>query len=275
MEGRGERVIEPDRPWRGRRRDGAKNDSIEAVRAAREVLGRDQLASPRARGERAALAVLLVARRSAVQASTDAQRHLQALVVTAPETLAGRFRGLRASEMLTRAARLRLDKRLDTETLATARVLRSLARRALELNVEANEHFQAITAIVRSLRPDLLAVPGVGPIVAATVLCAWSHPGRCRSEAAFAKLGGVAPIEASTGQTVRHRLSRYGDRQLNRALHTVVLTRLRCDESTKAYLRRRRTEGRSDREIKRCLKRYVARELYRLLENPKTSLAAT
>jgi transposase len=154
----------------------------------------------------------------------------------------------------------------DPETLAPATVLRRLARRAIELTAEAAEHKAAIAAIVRSLRPDLLALPGVGPIVAATVLCAWSHSGRCRSEAAFAKLGGVAPLEASSGQTIRHRLSRYGDRQLNRALHTVVLARSRCDETTRAYIERRRAEGKSDREIKRCLKRYVARQHHRQLE---------
>ena len=145
-------------------------------------------------------------------------------------------------------------------------MLRRLARRVIELNAGANEHKAAIKAIVGSLRPDLLVLPGVGPIGAATVLCAWSHPGRCRSEAAFAKLGGVAPLEALSGQTVRHRLSRYGDRQLNRALHTVVLARSRCDEATRAYIERRRAEGKSNREIKRCLKRYVARQLFRQLE---------
>lgn len=266
LEDRGEWVIELDRPWRARRRDGAKNDELDAVRAAREVFGRDKLASPRTRGERAALAVLLVARRSAIKASTDAQRQLQDLVVTAPEVLASRLRGLRGAELLARASRLRINPESDPETLATATVLRRLARRVIELNAEAAEHKAAIAAIVRSLRPDLLALPGVGPIVGATVLCAWSHPGRCRSEAAFAKLGGVAPLEASSGQTVRHRLSRYGDRQLNRALHTVVLSRSRCDEATKMYIERRRAEGKSDREIKRCLKRYVARQLYRQLE---------
>ena len=121
-------------------------------------------------------------------------------------------------------------------------------------------------AIIRSWRPDLLEF-GVGPIVAATVLCAWSHPGRIHSEAAFAMLAGVAPIPANSGQvTNRHRLNRSGDRQLNRALHTIVLTRLRLDPSTRAYADRRRAEGKTDREIKRCLKRYIARQLYRHLE---------
>jgi transposase len=105
----------------------------------------------------------------------------------------------------------------------------------------------------------------VGPIVAATVLCAWSHPGRCRTDAAFAMLGGAAPIPASSGQTVRVRL-RSGDRQLNQALYTVVLTRLRTDPATRAYATRRRAQGKTNREIKRCLVRYVARQLYRLLE---------
>jgi transposase len=121
---------------------------------------------------------------------------------------------------------------------------------------------------VRSWRPDLLQLTGVGPIVAATVLTAWSHPGRCRDDAAFAMLAGVAPIPASSGKTVRHRLNRSGDRQLNRALHTVVLTRLQRDERTRAYAGRRRAQGKTDREIKRCLKRYIARELYRRLETP-------
>ncbi len=104
--------------------------------------------------------------------------------------------------------------------------------------------------------------------MAATVLTAWSHPGRCRNDAAFAMLAGTAPIPASSGKTVRHRLNRSGDRQLNRALHTVALTRLHRDERTRAYADRRRAQGRTDREIKRCIKRYIARELYRRLESP-------
>ncbi|MFI6264626.1 transposase, partial [Micromonospora sp. NPDC051006] len=107
-----------------------------------------------------------------------------------------------------------------------------------------------------------------------TVLTAWSHPGRCRNDAAFAMLAGAAPIPASSGKTVRHRLNRSGDRQLNRALHTVVLTRLQHDERTRAYADRRRTQGKTDREIKRYLKRYIARELYRRLETPPQPLDA-
>lgn len=125
---------------------------------------------------------------------------------------------------------------------------------------------RAITTLVRAWRPDLLRLCGVGPIVAAIVLCAWSHPGRCPSDAAFAMLGGAAPIPASSGQTVRHRLNRSGDRQLNQALHLIVLTRLAHDPATRAHAQRRRAEGKTNREVKRCLVRYVARQPYRLPE---------
>lgn len=121
--------------------------------------------------------------------------------------------------------------------------------------------------------PWLLAERGVGPLTAAEILVAWSHPGRLRSEAAFAMMAGAAPIPASSGQTVRHRLNRRGDRQLNRALHTIVLSRLAHHEETRAYAARRRAEGKTPREIRRCLKRYVARRLFRLLEEHGTPLA--
>jgi transposase len=263
---RGEWVIELDRPDRPARRHGAKSDPLDAVRAAREALSRTELAEPRAGGERAALSVLLAARRSAVEASTVAQRQLHALVTAAPECLRARFRGQTTTAMIATAARLRCHASWDVETTTTAMVLRSLARRAQAMAAEAADHERQILGIVRSWRPDLLELTGVGPIVAAVVLCAWSHPGRVRSDAAFAKLGGVCPIPASSGQTVRHRLNRYGDRQLNRALHTVVLSRLRYDPDTRAYKDRRRAQGKTDREIKRCLKRYIARQLYRQLQ---------
>ena len=170
--------------------------------------------------------------------------------------------------MLKTAAALRVHPSWDVETTTTVTVLRSLARRARALTEEAAEHEKALRVIVRSWRPDLLEQPGVGTIVAATLLCAWSHPGRIHSEAAFAMLAGVAPIPANSGQvTSRYRLNRYGDRQLNRALHTIVLSRIRYDQATHAYLTRRTTEGKTTREIKRCLKRYIARDLYRLLEH--------
>lgn len=267
---RGELVIELDRPNRPARRNGAKSDPLDAVRAGREALTREHLAQPRAGGERAALAVLLAARRSAVDASTVAQRQLHSLVVAAPETLRDRFRGQSTPAMITTAAAVRVNGSWDIETTTYATVLRDLGRRIKAMQAEAAKHEKAILAAIKSWRPDLLDEQGVGPIVAATILCAWSHPGRFRDEAAFANLAGVAPIPASSGLTTRYRLNRCGDRQLNRALHVVVLSRLRYDPATRAYAERRRAEGKTDREIKRCLKRYAARQLFRLLENPPT-----
>jgi transposase len=264
-----EQVVELDRPKRAARRHGAKSDPLDATRAAHEALARDQLAQPRAAGRRAALSVRLAARRSAVQAATDAQRQLHALVVAAPDTLRERLRGLTTPRLVRACGRLRQQATWDVETAATATSLRALARRIQLLNTEITEHTRAITTVVRGWRPDLLSRPGVGPIVAAIVLCAWSHPGRCPSDAAFAMLGGAAPIPASSGQTVRVRLNRSGDRQLNQALHVIVLTRLRNDPATRAYAQRRQAQGKTNREIRRCLVRYVARQLYRLLEtNP-------
>jgi transposase len=266
---REELVVELDRPKRPARRAGAKSDPIDAERAARDGLARTRLAQPKTGAERAALQMLLTARRAAVEAASTGQRQLLAMVITAPEPVRARFRGQTTRAMITTAARLRPGASSgDVEVLTALTVLHELARRIRFLEAEALDHEKAIRTIVRSWRPDLLDLTGVGPIVAATVLTAWSHPGRCRSDAAFAMLAGAAPIPASSGKTVRYRLNRSGDRQLNRALHTVVLSRLQRDERTRAYADRRRAEGRTDREIKRCLKRYIARELYRRLESP-------
>jgi transposase len=264
---RGEVVIELDRPNRPARRNGAKSDPLDAVRAGREALTREHLAQPRAAGERAALAVRLAARRSAVDASSVAQRQMLSLITASPEAVRARFRGCSTAVAVTTAAHLRVSASWDIETRTYAEAIRDLARRARAMQTEAADHEQAILAIVRCWRPDLLDQLGIGPIVAATILCAWSHPGRCRNDAAFASLAGVAPIPASSGMTTRHRLNRCGDRQLNRALHVIVLSRLRYDPDTRAYAERRRAEGRTDREIKRCLKRYIARQLYRQLES--------
>jgi transposase len=145
--------------------------------------------------------------------------------------------------------------------------LRTTARRALACEDEAAELETQLDALVRRAAPRLLDRVGIGPVVAGQVIASWSHRGRVRSEAAFAKLGGVAPIEASSGTVIRHRLNRCGDRQLNRALHTIVLVRMRQDPETKIYVQRRLVEGKTIREIKRCLKRYVARQLFRQLES--------
>ena len=150
--------------------------------------------------------------------------------------------------------------------------MRSLARRVEAATREAAELERELLAHVRALAPALLDEPGVGAIVAAQLLVAWSHHGRLRSEAAFARLAGVAPIPASSGQTSRHRLSRGGDRQLNRALHTVVLHRRLHDPTTQAYIEQRVAEGKSRRDATRLLKRYLARRLYRLLQNQEPLL---
>ena len=270
-----ELVVELDRPKRPTRRAGAKSDPIDAERAARDALARSRLAQPKTGPERAALQMRLTARRAAVEAATAAHRQLLAMVITAPEVVRARFRGQTTRAMIATAAALRPSvSSADVEVVTALTVLRELARRIRFLEAEALGHEKAIRAIVRSRRPDLLELDGVGPIVAATVLTAWSHPGRCRDDAAFAMLGGAAPIPASSGKTVRYRLNRSGDRQLNRALHTVALCRLQRDPRTRAYAERRRAEGKTDREIKRCLKRYIARELYRRLETPPAALDA-
>lgn len=269
-----ELVVELDRPLRPARRAGAKSDVIDAERAARDALARTKLAAPKTGPERAALAALLTARRSAVDAAATAQRQLRAMVITAPEPVRARFRGHTTRGMIDIVSRVRPGTATaDVETFTVLSTLRALARRIRALETEAAEHERAIRGIVRGWRPDLLDLCGVGPIVAAVVLTAWSHPGRCRSDAAFAMLAGAAPIPASSGKTVRYRLNRSGNRQLNRALHTIALSRLRHDPDTLAYAENRRAEGKTDREIKRCLKRYIARRLYRQLENPPTSAA--
>ena len=152
---------------------------------------------------------------------------------------------------------------MSADEVATRLVLRSLARRIQAATVEAAELEREILGHVRALAPQLLDEPGVGPIVAAQLIVAWSHHGRLPLEAAFARLAGVAPIPASSGQTTRHRLSRGGDRQLNRALHTVVLHRRQHDPATKDYIARRIAEGKTRRDATRLLKRYLARHLYR------------
>jgi len=145
--------------------------------------------------------------------------------------------------------------------------LRSVARRVLQLQAEERELGRQIEALTRKLAPQLLDQPGVGPHAAAQLVLSWSHHGRIRSEAAFARLAGAAPIPASSGQTVRHRLDRSGDRKLNRALHMILITRKRAHPPTIAYIEQRMHEGKTRREANRCLKRYLARSLYRLLEH--------
>ncbi len=263
----GERVVEVERPGRPRRRNGAKSDTIDAVRAAREVLAAKDLIEPRRRGEREAVRVLLATRNGAVVARTKALNHLQALVVTAPGRLRSRLDGLTTTQLVRRAGRLQVRASQPIEEQATVRAMRACARRALACEKEAAELETELQRILTQQVPHLLAEPGVGPISAAAIYLAWSHRGRIRNDAAFAALAGVAPIPASSGQTTRHRLNRGGDRQLNRALHTITLSRLGCHPETKAYATRRQAEGKTTRDIRRCLKRHLARRVYKLLEH--------
>jgi transposase len=263
---RDEVVVEVDRPQRPARRAGAKSDEIDAVRAARQALAGVGLSEPRSRGDREAIRVLLTTRAQAVEFRTRAICALHALVTSAPDRLRERLRTLPPSELLATCAALRGSASQNCEEFATTMAMRTTARRALACQCEAAELETQLAALVRRVAPSLLDRVGVGPVVAGQIITSWSHRGRLRSEAAFARLAGVAPIEASSGTITRHRLNRCGDRQLNRALHTIVLVRMRQDETTKAYLKRRLAEGKTLREIKRCLKRYIARQLFRHLE---------
>src|SRR6266566_7624041 len=235
LAGRGETVLEISRTPRAERRLRGKDDSLDATRTARAALASERLALPRSGERREALRLLLVARRGAVDVRREALVQLRSVIVTAPDRLREELRGLAVGRLLERCSRLRRSSSARPDELATRLVLRSLARRIEAASSEAAEHEREILARVRALAPQLLDEPGVGPVVAAQLLVAWSHRGRVRSEAAFARLAGVAPVPASSGQTTRQRLSRGGDRQLNRALHTVILHRRLHDPVTKDY----------------------------------------
>jgi transposase len=265
--GHGERVVEVGRPKRPASRTGAKSDAVDALRAAREALAFDHPPAPRRRGDREALRVLLTTRHGAVRARVEAINQLKALVVGAPEELRAELRGRSTSAQVDACARLRARPAKSLEHRATVRALRATAQRIQLLQAEANALQAELTALVGAIAPWLLELPGVGPISAAQVLVSWSYAGRLYSEAAFAALAGVNPIPASSGQVTRHRLNRSGDRQLNRALHTIAVARLRDDPDTRAYAARRAAQGKGPREIRRCLKRYIARQLFKLLES--------
>ena len=264
LSGRGETVLEAGRSPRNERRLHGKDDGLDAIRAARTVLAGETLALPRAGQRQEALRLLLVARRGAVDIRRQALVQLRSVIVTAPTSSARSYEGYRG-RLVERCRRLRRSSSRTPDELAATLVLRTLARRVQAATKEAAELQTEILAHVRALAPRLLDEPGVGPIVAAQLIVSWSHKGRVRSEAAFARLAGVAPIPASSGQTTRQRLSRGGDRQLNRALHTVILHRRLHDPATRDYIDRRVAEGKTRRDAIRLLKRYLARHLYRIL----------
>jgi transposase len=262
----GERVLEVGR-LRRERRSGGKTDALDAVRAARCVLAQSKPVEPRAGGEREALRALMAAREGAVNAKRAGLCQLRDLLITTPEPLRSELRPLSRAQLLRRLAAVRPERRRDVELRGALQALRTVARRVQHLTAEERELAREIERITRVLAPQLLDQPGVGPLAAAQLVISWSHRGRIRSEAAFARLAGCAPIPASSGQTIRYRLDRSGDRQLNRALHMILVTRRRAHAPTIAYITRRIQDGKSRREANRCLKRYLARSLYRLLEH--------
>jgi transposase len=262
----GEQVFEVGR-LRRERRSGGKTDALDAVRAARSVLTQKRPAQPRSTGEREALRALVAAREGAVNAKQAGLNQLRDLLVTTPEPLRGELRTLTQARLLGRLVATRPERRRDPELRGTMLALRAVARRVQSLTIEERQLAREIEKLIRKLAPQLLEQPGIGALLAAQVVLSWSHPGRIANEAAFARLAGVAPIPASSGQTIRYRLDRGGDRKLNRTLHLILITRKRTHPATIAYIERRLQEGKTRREANRCLKRYLARNLYRLLEH--------
>ncbi|MFO7164969.1 hypothetical protein MHAS_01963 [Mycolicibacterium hassiacum DSM 44199] len=257
-------VAEPPAIPAAQRRGVGKTDALDAVRIARSVLAVDtaRLRQPRATGRRAALRILVVAREQMVAERTRVINALTALLRTVNLGLDTR-KALSHSQFKVIA---QWRERKEDAVLSTCRheAIR-LAKRIVALDAELADNRKGLDVLVEDLAPQLCELPGIGSVVAASVLTAWSHPGRVRSESAFAALAGTCPIPASSGNTLRHRLNRGGDRRLNRALTTVVIVRMRTHAPTRAYVARRRAEGRTTKEIMRSLKRYVTRQLYRTL----------
>jgi transposase len=264
-------VVEVERPQRIARRRG-KSDPIDARLAAQTALRlpAHALPTPRADGDREALRILLAARTELTGTRTRQVNQLRALLLTGDQTDRATARARLNTATLTALTRRRTRPDATREHVVRTAEIRRLAAaiRTATDNLTAND--KHLTTIVGDLTPTLLTRHGLGPVTAAQAIVSWSHPGRCRNDAAYAALAGVNPIPASSGQTTRHRLNRGGDRALNRALHTITLTRARSCPRTHTYITRRRAEGKTDREIRRCLKRYIARELHRHLTHELT-----
>jgi transposase len=246
---------------------GANPTRFDAEAAARAVQAGTATAQPKAGdGPIEMLRTLQAARRSALKARTQAANQLHALVVTAPDTLRSKLRRLSRPRLVAAAAAFRPRLPLTTPLTATQLTLKSLAVRYQQLTTEIERLEAQLELLVAQAAPDLVAVKGIGIDIAATLLMtAGDNPDRLRHEAAFAHLCGVAPIPASSGKIQRHRLNRGGDRDANRALYLLVIGRMGWDPATRAYVERRTAEGLSKPEIIRCLKRYIARQLYPLL----------
>jgi transposase len=276
LTGEGVEVVEVDRPNRQLRRLRGKSDPVDAEAAARAALNGEAKGTPKARtGPVEAIRALRVARRSAMKARTQALAQIRALITTAPEELRAQLRPLPTAQVVTMAARYRPG---DPTTVvgATKLALRELALRVRYVEEQVDRLDATLAPLVTATCPALIARFGVGPQTAAALLvAAGDNPDRLRHEAAFAALCGSSPVEASSGRVVRHRLNRGGDRQANHALWRIVFVRMRFDPRTRDYVERRTKEGLSKKEIMRCLKRYVAREVYQCLVNAQTAGAPT
>ena len=249
-----------------RPRGQGKNDTTDAAAIARTALTQHSTSQPRHGQVREALRLLSGARDADVKTRTRLINQFKALVLTAPTPIRDRLRDRSTPDQVATALRLRGPKDTDLLTRTCLQVLKTTATQITALDTTIRAAEDTLDDLTRSHAPALRAEYGVGPVSATHILLAWSHPGRFRSEAAFAALAGTSPLEASSGRTVRHRLNRTGDRRLNAALHRVVLTRRRHHPPpTTTYITRRSSEGRTPREIERCLKRYLARHLHRLL----------
>lgn len=262
----GVKVIEVSRPNRQARRRKGKSDPADADAAASAVLSGDALGLPKSGDDRVEMIrVLRIARATAVKARRQAMNALKAVIVTAPAELRESLRVLSDSHLVHTCARLHAGP-LTRPTAATKAALRSLATRYKSLSKEVAGLTSSLDALVVNTAPDLVALYGVGTDSAGALLvAAGDNPERMRSEARFSMLCGASPIQASSGKVARHRLNRGGDRQANAALYRIVMARLRWDPVTQAYMARRMAQGKSKPEVIRCLKRYVAREAYRVL----------
>jgi transposase len=259
---RGIRVVEVARPRQRDRRRG-KSDQIDARLAAKHVLAGDGLSTPRAGGTRLALQALLGTYRSTVGERTRVLNELQALHTIAPLALHERIGAGSGKQLAARVLVLRARPGASQTERLILELMRDLARRARDLTTRAERYRGQLNEIVHSLDDALLKEPGVGPISAAKLLVC--DPRRLKGEAAFARCNGTAPQPASSGKTIRHRLSRGGDRQANNAIHTIALSRAKHDPATRAYLERRISEGKTRREAMRCLKRQLSRVIYKRL----------
>jgi transposase len=268
-------VCEVSRPNRQRRARYGKSDDADAASAAAAVLAGEALGEPKTTDGAAEMArVLRVARTSVVRARAKAYVALQSLLVTAPEPLREQLAGRYKDQLLQACLQLVEPEIPITPVDAITIAIRSLAARCRELDAEAARLEHHIDTITASTAPQLRAVYGVGPDTAATLMAAiGDNAQRIRNEAAFAKLCGVCPLDASSGKTIRHRLNRGGNRDANRALHVILVVRLRRHQPTRDYMTRRLAEGKTKNEVMRCLKRYIAREVFHALQPPPTATA--